>query len=159
MKSLRSGQVPLGDLILAVIVIGMLGLTAELLLMEHTESWQQWIPIVALSLGMGVTAWLRVHSSRTTVIVFTTLMALYLGAGLLGVYFHYEGNVEFVLERTPELSGLALAWEALRGATPALAPGAMAQLGLMGLVYVYAYGHPSIWKQAVSSKTKTESER
>lgn len=149
MRFPQSSQALLRDLFLAVIVIGMLGLTAELLLMEHTESWEQWIPIVALALGVGVTLWLRLHTSRASVRVFTTLMALYLGAGLLGVYFHYEGNVEFVLERTPELSGLALAWEALRGATPALAPGAMAQLGLMGLVY--AYGHPSISKQEVSS--------
>ena len=32
----------------------------------------------------------------------------------------------------PALHGLDLFWSALRGATPALAPGAMAQLGLIG---------------------------
>lgn len=157
MKGPQFREASLRDLILAVMMIGMLGLTAELLLMEHTETWEQWIPIVVLSLGVGVTVWSRLRSSRASVRAFSALMALYLGAGLLGVYFHYAGNVEFVLERTPELSGLALAWEALRGATPALAPGAMAQLGLLGLVY--AYGHPASSKQEVSSNTRTESER
>jgi hypothetical protein len=67
-------------------------------------------------------------------------MALCLIAGALGVYLHYRGNVEFELEREPTLSGLALLWEAVRGATPALAPGALAQLGLLGLLY--AHRHP-----------------
>ncbi len=30
--------------------------------------------------------------------------------------------------------GLVLLWRSLRGATPALAPGALAQLGLLGLI-------------------------
>ena len=68
-------------------------------------------------------------------------MAAFLGAGLLGVYLHFAGNVEFAIERTPELRGFALVWKALRGATPALAPGALAQLGLLGLIYTYT--HPS----------------
>ena len=38
------------------------------------------------------------------------------------------------------MRGLELVWEALKGATPALAPGAMAQLGLVGLAF--AYRHP-----------------
>ena len=73
---------------------------------------------------------------------FQALMVLYLLIGLLGVYLHYRGNVEFALERYPTLSGLKLMWKALRGATPALAPGALAQLGLLGLVYTYR--HPAL---------------
>jgi hypothetical protein len=64
-------------------------------------------------------------------------MVIYLIVGALGVYFHIRGNVEFALERDPSLSGLRLLWKALRGATPALAPGALAQLGLLGLLYTY----------------------
>ena len=68
-------------------------------------------------------------------------MTSFLAAGLLGIYLHYAGNAEFEIERTPELSGLRLLWKALRGATPALAPGALAQLGLLG--FIYTYRHPS----------------
>jgi len=57
------------------------------------------------------------------------------------VLLHYRGNVEFERERDPSLSGLALVWEALRGATPSLAPGAMAQLGLLGLAITWR--HPA----------------
>lgn len=129
------------DLLLAIIVIGTLGLIAELLLQEHIESWQQWIPLVLLGLGLAATAAARIRPSPASKKTFQALMVAYLGAGLLGVYFHYAGNVEFALERTPELGGFSLIWEALRGATPALAPGAMVQLGLLGLVW--AYRHPA----------------
>jgi hypothetical protein len=137
----RLRNASLRDLMLGVILIGTLGLIAELILLEHVESWQQWIPVVALSAGVPLVAWTGMRPSAANLRVFRFLMALFLAAGLLGVYLHYAGNVEFVLERTPELSGVALAWEAMRGATPALAPGAMVQLGLLGLVY--AYRHPS----------------
>ena len=133
----------LRDLILAVIVIGMLGLIAELFLQEHTESWQQWIPLVALGGGVISVALVRLSPGRGTMLLFRAVMLLFLLAGLLGVYLHYVGNVEFALERKPELSGLSLLWEALRGATPALAPGALAQLGLLGLVYAYGYSNGS----------------
>jgi hypothetical protein len=131
----------LRDLLLGVMVIGMFGLIAELLLQEHTESWQQWIPLVALGLGLATTALVRLRPSRGTFRLFNFVMAAFLTAGLFGVYLHYAGNVEFALERTPELGGAALVWKALTGATPALAPGALAQLGLLG--FIYTYRHPS----------------
>jgi hypothetical protein len=62
--------------------------------------------------------------------------------GVLGLYYHYHGNVEFALERNPSLRGTGLIWKALRGATPALAPGALAQLGLLGLLFCYR--HPAL---------------
>ena len=135
-----AGRFSLRDLLLVIIAIGTIGLIAELLLQEHIESWQQWIPVALLGLGLAATAAVRIRPSSASVKTFQALMLAYLGAGLLGVYFHYAGNVEFALERTPELSGLSLIWKALRGATPALAPGAMVQLGLLGLAW--AYRHP-----------------
>jgi hypothetical protein len=137
----RGRNIGIRDLVLGVIVIGTVGLMVELLLQEHTESWQQWIPLVVLGLGLAATALVRMRPSRSTIMMFRVLMAVFLGAGLLGVYLHYVGNVEFAVERKPELTGVKLIWEALRGATPALAPGAMVQLGLLGLVY--AYRHPA----------------
>ncbi len=129
------------DLILALMVLGMLGLIAELFLQEHTESWQQWIPFVVLGLGLAATAVFRIRPSRGTLRFFQVMMAAFLAAGLLGIYLHYAGNAEFEIERTPDVSGLRLLWKALRGATPALAPGALAQLGLLG--FIYTYSHPS----------------
>ncbi|MDQ2669116.1 MAG: hypothetical protein M3Y31_00650 [Gemmatimonadota bacterium] len=127
-------------LILAIVLLGITGLVAELLFIEHFESWQQLVPIVALALAFALAAVLAVRPTRGAVRAFQVVMAGFVVVGLAGLYLHYLGNVEFELERHPELGGPALAWEALRGATPALAPGAMIQLGLLGLVY--AYRHP-----------------
>jgi hypothetical protein len=58
------------------------------------------------------------------------------------VWLHYRSNVEFELEMYPTLAGGALVWQSLKGAIPALAPAALAQLGLMGLVLTL--GHPGL---------------
>jgi hypothetical protein len=71
-------------------------------------------------------------------------MLVFLVIGGLGVILHFRGNIEFAQERYPTLGGVKLMWKALRGATPALAPGALAQLGLLGLLYTY--GHPVLAK-------------
>lgn len=134
----------LRDLIFGIIVVGTLGLIAELLLQDHIETWQQWIPLVLLGLGLAATTVVRVSPGRRKMVIFRVIMFSYLAAGALGVYLHVAGNVEFAIERTPELGGLALVWEALRGATPALAPGALAQLGLLGMAY--AFRHPALRK-------------
>src|SRR5687768_2480181 len=96
----------LRDLLLAVLVIGMLGLVAELFLQEHTETWQQWIPLVLLGLGLAATTLVRFRPSPGTTRLFQVVMATFLGGGLLGIYLHFAGNVEFAVERTPELGGL-----------------------------------------------------
>jgi len=72
-----------------------------------------------------------------------TTMALFLVAGLTGVFLHYQANVEFQVETNPSLSGWALFVKAIQAKVPpALAPGLMAQLGLLGLAY--SYRHPSL---------------
>jgi hypothetical protein len=113
------------------------GLLVELLLIEHTESRIQWIPLVVLFTGLASCAWLAVRPGTASARTFNAVMAIFVVAGLAGLYFHYAGNVEFALERDSTLSGASLVWKALRGATPALAPGALAQLGLLGLAYSY----------------------
>lgn len=144
LSDLRSGDFVdvLRRLLLGLVVLGALGLEAELLLLEHYESVWQFTPLVLLGAAIvgAVLVWRR--PSPATVRFFQAVMALCVAAGAIGVFLHYDGNVEFELEREPLLRGLALFWEAARGATPALAPGAMAQLGLLGLVYTYR--HPAL---------------
>jgi hypothetical protein len=70
------------------------------------------------------------------------MMIVFVVAGALGLVLHFKGNMEWALERQPELSGMTLVWKSLTGATPALAPGALAQLGLLGLVW--SYRHPAL---------------
>ncbi|MDQ3673609.1 MAG: hypothetical protein M3365_04460 [Gemmatimonadota bacterium] len=115
----------------------MIGLLLELALIEHTETRIQWIPLVVLVAGFASCIWLVAKPGTAALRTFQAIMAIFIISGLAGLYFHFAGNVEFALERDSSLSGVALAWKALRGATPALAPGALAQLGLLGLAYTY----------------------
>ena len=132
----------LRQLLLAVILLGIVGLQVELALLRHAESLTQWIPHLALMIGLFSTLAVYVRPGPSTLRVFKGVMLIFLIVGALGVYLHFKGNVEFALERNPSLSGAALVWKALRGATPALAPGALAQLGLLGILYTYR--HPAL---------------
>jgi hypothetical protein len=129
-------------LLLVVILIGVAGLAVELVLLEHTESAQQWIPFIALAAAAAVTVAVWVRPTRGVLRAFQSVMAALLVVGAVGLWLHYQGNVEWELEGDPTARGLDLAWKALRGATPTLAPGAMAQLGLVGLVA--AFRHPAL---------------
>lgn len=127
----------LRQVILALVFIGMVGLTAELLLLGHTDSLAKWVPLIALIAGMSSGLLVALRPSPRTIRIFQVVMVLFIVAGVLGLYFHYRGNVEFALERSPSASSLRLFWKALTGASPTLAPGALAQLGLLGLAYTY----------------------
>lgn len=129
-------------LLLALTFIGIVGLEIELALLRHAESVSQWIPHIALLIGLLSTVAVYFRPGTGTLRVFQAVMLLFLIVGVLGIYLHLRGNMEFALERDPSLHGARLIWKVLRGATPALAPGALAQLGLLGLVYTY--GHPAL---------------
>ena len=64
------------------------------------------------------------------------VMLTYIGTGVIGITLHFKANAEFQREIDPSLGGLALFWKVVEAtAPPALAPGVMVQLGLLGLVY------------------------
>lgn len=125
--------------ILAVFLLGVVGVLGELFLLPHTEDAWQWVPIVLLGLSLLVLAVHGLAPGKGTVRAFQGVMVLFVVSGLLGLVLHYRGNVEFELEMQPDASGLALFWKAITGATPALAPGTMTQFGLLGLLYTYQH--------------------
>jgi hypothetical protein len=128
---------------LLVIQLGALAGTAtELVLLEHYDGWKQWIPLALLVAGTVLATLLLLAPRPTAVRAWRGLMIAYVVAGALGVWFHYEGNVEFEIERTPELAGWALFKAAMTGATPALAPGTMLQFGLLGLLLAWLLSEP-----------------
>lgn len=134
-----------------VLLASFIGTGGELLLLEHTEDFWQWLPLVLLGLGSGALV-LRVLVPRTwTIRLIRLLMGLFLVTGAVGLYLHYRGNAEFELEMYPTLAGLELFWEALKGATPTLAPAAMTQFGLLGLAYCFR--HPLSRKPESNDET------
>lgn len=128
--------------LLFVFLLGVVGLAAELAFLEHYDDAWQWTPFALYVLSLAVLLWYGIAKSRTALRAFRGVMVLFLIAGPLGIYLHLTGNVEFEKEMDPDIGGWALLWEAIRGATPALAPGAMVQLGLVGLAYTI--GHSAL---------------
>lgn len=130
-------------LLLAILLLGLAGTCAELLLLNHMEDLRQWIPLMLIGASFIVLAWHGVRRSATSTRAIRWIMVGFLAGGLAGVYFHYQGSAEFKLESNPSLNGWALVWAAIRAKTPPLlAPGAMIQLGLLGLAYTYR--HPAL---------------
>jgi hypothetical protein len=124
--------------ILVVLVFGMGGLFAELMLIGHYEDAAQWIPIALLAAGL-LTLLIDLLVSRDwTRLAVQLIMVLFVAAGVVGVYFHFHGSREFQLEMDPHMSGATLLWHVLRAKSPpTLAPGSLMQLGILGLGYAY----------------------
>ncbi len=122
-------------LLAATFLAGSVGTGAELLLMEHTEGVWQNAPLALLGLGCLTGAALAITTRRAVRQTFRVLMLLFASSGIAGAVLHYDGNVEFERELNPEASGFTLFREAMKGATPALAPGTMILLGAVGWAY------------------------
>jgi len=133
-------------LILAVLFVGLFGVGAELLLIQHTKSVWEMIPLVLIGLALVTLTWHAIAQHSASIRAVQGIMGLFLIAGVAGIALHYQSSMEFKLETNSALSGWALFWAAITAKTPpALAPGAMIQLGLLGLVYTYH--HPFIYDQ------------
>lgn len=124
--------------LLAILLLGMAGTAVELVLLKHDEGVKQLIPLVLLGLGIVTSAWHGLRPSRAGVLAVQLTMVAFVAAGGAGVYFHYRTNVEFQLETDSSLRGRELIMRVLEAKVPpALAPGVMIQLGLIGLAYTY----------------------
>src|SRR5207247_5374544 len=127
-------------MLLMIFILGSVGSAAELLLLNHFESLLQWIPLLLILVSFVVFGWHAVRRTPGSTRAIQGAMIAFIAAGLAGFYFHYQGSAEFKLESNPSLTGWRLFWEAIRGkAPPALAPGVMIQLGLIGLGYTYRH--------------------
>jgi hypothetical protein len=126
--------------LLAILIVGLVGTATELLLLGHDEEALQLVPLALIVVAFLAIAWHALDQGSASLRLFQTVMVLFILAGVLGICLHYRANVEFQREVDPSISGRALIVKALTAkAPPALAPGAMSQLGLIGLVYAYRY--------------------
>lgn len=133
----------LRPLLLPLIALGIAGLTTELLLLDHFEDAWQLVPMVLLAQGASAIAWQVLAPTAISTRYFQVTMLLIAAAGVAGIVLHYQGNLEFQLE----IDATQSSWDLFRKvmhakAPPALAPGAMTQLGLLGLVYTFR--HPAL---------------
>jgi hypothetical protein len=145
-KKLETAQV-LRRIILGIIAFGAVGTAVELLLIGHYKEIAQWLPLVLLVLtAVGIILMIQ-KPTPTTLRLFRWLMAIMAVSALAGLYFHLHGNVEFKQETHPEVTGLSLYWQALKGGIPVFAPGMMAYMGLLGLGFTFK--HPN-WQRVTA---------
>jgi hypothetical protein len=128
------------SMVLGVFLLTLMGTGLELLFLDHTQGLSQLIPIVLLVMSLLVLAWHGLERKSASLRAFQITMLLLVGAGILGAGLHYKANEAFELEADATMRGMPLLSKALKGAAPALAPGAMIQLGLLGLIY--SFRHP-----------------
>lgn len=122
-------------LLLGLLALGMAGTTTELWFMSHYEDWWQMVPFIGMGASMLALVWFGVSRSTGATRVFRICMFLLMVIGATGTILHYRANMEFQLEMDSTLSGMALLFKVLHAkAPPALAPGNMALLGLLGLI-------------------------
>ena len=121
-------------LLLGLLLLGLVGTAAELVLMGHDEDAWQLIPLVVIAMAVlasGALLWgqtgVRRGSDRgqtgvrpasdggqtprarsSTVRFFRLSMLLLILSGVLGAVLHYRANMEFKLEMDPSLNGWAL---------------------------------------------------
>jgi hypothetical protein len=127
----------LQQLLAGIFAAGALGLIAELLLIGHLEDVWQGIPFAVLGFSLVALAWNAIRGGASSGHLFLGASLLLIAGGIAGVVLHYRSNTEFELEMSPTLGGWPLVREAMTGAIPALAPGALVQLGLIGVAYWY----------------------
>ena len=139
-------------MLLALVLFGSAGLLAELLLLEHYDEAYQLIPLVLLAAGLVSGLAVGLRPSRRTIRLFQAVMAAFVVAAVLGLWLHVRGNAAFEREIDASAGGVALLWIALRGATPSLAPGALAQLGLLGLILTYR--HPALRRERGEGRSR-----
>ena len=140
--------------LLIVLLVGLIGVLAELLLLEHVEDPWQRVPVFLLIAALIIAGWHALDRGPLSVRFLQGTMILFVLGGAIGLLLHFKGNMEFELEMKPAMKGWTLIRESLMGATPALAPGTMVQLGLIGLVYTYR--HPRLRRTTPSHSTRRD---
>jgi hypothetical protein len=134
------GTTTIRRLLLAVLVIGMTGTLVDLVLLSHYEDTAQVIPVVLLVAALGTLAWNRTRPGIGSVRMLRAVMVLVAAAGLIGVGLHFNGAAEFQREIDPSIALWPLIRKVARSQSPPLlAPGAMLQLGLIGLIYTFSH--------------------
>jgi hypothetical protein len=127
-------------LLLGVLMLGLVGTAIELVLIGHDADAWQVIPLVVLAIAIlaGLVMVATRFGSATATWLFRAAMVLLMLSGPMGSVLHYRANMEFKREMDPSLSGFALFSSVVQAQSPpALAPGNMALLGLLGLACAF----------------------
>ncbi len=114
-------------LIFLIMVFGML---ADLLLIEHFESFWQFVPVIFLA-TTGAGYFIAIKGKGLT--MFRVWMCVGMLSGVVGVFMHIRNNYEFAIELRSNLIGWDLIAEVATGAIPVISPGFLIPISMLGL--------------------------
>jgi hypothetical protein len=134
---------PIRRLLMALAAFGLVGIATELVFLEHYEDPPMFIPLGTITLALIALAMHAVAGTAGTLRLLRISMLVLLVSGGIGVVLHYRGSLEFQVDMDPTLSATQLFWKVMHmKAPPTLAPGVLAQMGLLGLLSTYR--HPAV---------------
>jgi hypothetical protein len=143
-------------LLLLLVAGGTVAMGVDLALIGHYEDSNQVIPLVVGGAGLLTIIWVALRPSGARLRVLQFVMLCFIGTGIIGVALHFQANAEFQREIDPAISTRDLIWKVVEAtAPPALSPGLLVQLGLLGLVYTYR--HPALG--AAEPKRESQGDR
>ena len=128
--------------LLLMAVAMLIGMVAELMLTEHTESFIQLIPYGLAGIGVASVAAVLHRATRPRLLVLQVVAVLLAVGGVYGIYEHLAHNFAFELEIRPNATAGDVVGEALRGASPLFAPGVLTFAALFAAAAVYR--HPNL---------------
>jgi hypothetical protein len=130
-------------LALALTAFGLVMTTVDLVFLEHYEEAVMLAPLAVNAVALAAVVLHAIGGSAATVRILQFAMLALLVTSAVGVVLHYRGSLEFQIDMDPTLSASELFWKVMHmKAPPTLAPGALAQLGLLGLLATYR--HPAL---------------
>jgi hypothetical protein len=140
--------IALRRLLLGILLFGLVGTGTELLLIGHDEDGWQMVPLVVLAVSvlasLGMVTMRSTSAAATVTRLFRGAMVLLMLSGGAGSVLHYRASMEFKREMDPSLSGFALFSSVVQTkAPPALSPGTLALLGLLGFACVFRLDPPA----------------
>lgn len=130
--------------LLAMTAVVLAATTVELLLTEHAESFVQIIPYILSGIGVAAVGAVLHRPTRGRLRALQGAVVLLALGGAYGIYEHLEHNFAFELEIRPNATAGEVVGEALRGASPLLAPGVLTFAALLAAAAVYR--HPNLRK-------------
>lgn len=140
-------------LLLAILLFGLVGTGTELILIGHDEDGWQIVPLVVLAIAVlasfGMVTMRSTSAAGAATRLFRGAMVLLMLSGATGSVLHLRASMEFKREMDPSLSGFALFSSVMQAkAPPALSPGTMALLGLLGFACVFRVDLPASSKHS-----------
>jgi hypothetical protein len=126
-------------IILAIVVASLIGIETELILLDHIKPVLQLVPVISIVLGVGSISWYAITRNARMMRIFQGTMFLCVFSGFLGIVLHLAFDIATVQKKDKTLQGYELLRAAVNSTAPPLAPGAMIQIGLLGLAYTFRH--------------------